>query len=289
MVNTITFNPIVTSTAAGSFNVTSEGFIQGTALDSPHVRNFLAGGYLAPTETLPMWGGVGISELIPGLAGNPLDVIGTTVSRALALAAQAAGQLTGFSVFDQDHSMINSPQSPVPLASAYMGVNFYRLGTKARIAVAIDPALVSLEGGLITPAVSWDFNLQRLAPGQAAWNANVITAASWAATGGGQATYTTTTPHGVGVGPDVTISGMTPAGYNGDFKTIAGTAGSTIVVAMPANPGPSTVQGTLVAGGGLLPVTVLDVNIGNSMTVSYDPVTGFATWNRSGSCAIIQI
>ena len=44
-----------------------------------------------------------------------------------------------------------------------------------------------------------------------------------------------------------------------------------------------------VTGGGILPVRVLEVQVGNSMTVNYDPVTGFATWNRSGSCAVIQI
>ena len=36
-------------------------------------------------------------------------------------------------------------------------------------------------------------------------------------------------------------------------------------------------------------VKVLSVEVGNSMTVSYDPVTGFATWNRSGTTAIILI
>ena len=34
---------------------------------------------------------------------------------------------------------------------------------------------------------------------------------------------------------------------------------------------------------------VLDVLVGNSMTVNYNSVTGFATWNRSGTIAIILI
>lgn len=34
---------------------------------------------------------------------------------------------------------------------------------------------------------------------------------------------------------------------------------------------------------------VLDVQVGNSKTVTYNSGTGFATWNPSGTCALIQI
>ena len=47
--------------------------------------------------------------------------------------------------------------------------------------------------------------------------------------------------------------------------------------------------GTVLAGGGALDVDVIDMNVGNSMTVEYNPTTGFATWNRQGDCAIILI
>jgi len=292
MVATVTINPLLTSNAAGSFNVSSSGYIQGTALDQPAIRNTLAGGVLASTETLPMWGGVAINEAVPSLAltGVPSNVLGGKITRATNVTANAAGSVTGFSVFDQDHSMITSPQSPVPLAPSGSGVNFYRLGSGARVAVKCDPTFAAaLELGSIDQQVSWDFQAQELVPYVAAYPANVITAASWAATGGGQATYTTTTNHGVAVGDVFDITGMTPAGYNGTFTAIAGTATNQLVVAMPVNPGVSTVQGTLAAGGGPILVQVLDVNIGNSMTVSYDPVTGFATWNRNGTTAIVLI
>jgi hypothetical protein len=167
-----------------------------------------------------------------------------------------------------------------------MGVNLYALGSNARIAVACDPALVDLDGGLITQQVSWDFGAQRLIPYVAAYPANVITAATWAA---GVVTLTTTTAHGVAVGDDFTVAGMTPNAYNGNFTAVAGTTGSTLKYALANDPGASTVMGTLVAGGGALPCKVLNVQIGNSMTVDYDPTTGFATWNRSGSAALIQI
>ncbi len=283
----MSFNPAITTNAPDSFSVSSDGYIQGTAQNDPNIRNQLAGGNLSNDEVLPMWGGVGISEDIPDAPGTPNAALGGSISRALLLTGSKA--LTGFSVFDQDHSMVNSPQSPVPLAGSRMGVNFYRLGSGARIAVDVDPALISLAGGLITQQVSWDFELQRLCQFVAAYPANVITGAVWANTNGGEITFTTTTPHGVVPGDAIGISGFTPAAYNGGYIAKAGTTGSTIVVAKLADPGADTVQGQLDAGGGALPVKVLDLNVGGSMTVVYDTVTGFATWNRNGSTAIILI
>ena len=55
------------------------------------------------------------------------------------------------------------------------------------------------------------------------------------------------------------------------------------------DPGAYVGGGQVDAGGGALNVKVLDIQVGNSMTVNYDPVTGFATWNRNGSTAIILI
>ena len=293
MVTTINSNPYLTTNAPNTFNVQSEGYIQGTALNDPAIRNALAGGYLDSAETLPMWGGVGVSEYLGGLAGQPIHNLGNKIGRASTITVGAAGQLTGFSVFDQNHAAIITPQSEVPLSVSGMQVNFYRIGSGARIPVAIDPALVSLEGGIVTAGVSWDFALQRLIPGLPAYGANVFTALTRANVGGNfVATATTTSAHGVTVGSDFTTIGNTPAAYNGTWKAIAGTTGSTLVWSLgtAVDPGADTVLGSLVAGGGLLVgVEVLDINIGNSMTVKYDPVTGFATWNRGGSCAVILI
>lgn len=292
----ITINPGITTNASGSFNSSSLGYIQGMFMADPAIRNQLAGGLLAAAESLPMWGGVGISEFIPPLlaggGASSIDIaLGGQIKRATSLTAPTTGQsnngaLTGFSVFDQAHAMINTPQSPVPLSAGGMQVNFFRLGSGARIAVALDPVLADLEGYLINSLVSWDFALQRLVPYNAAWAANVITNASWSA---GIVTLTTTSAHGVGVGVDVTISGFTPDEYNGTFTTTASTAGSTLKYALASDPGADTVQGQLDAGGGALPCKVLEVQVGNSMVVSFDPDTGFATWNRSGSTAIISI
>lgn len=284
----ININPMKTTVASGTFPTTSVGLIQGTAYDDPAVRNQLAGGLLDAGETLPMWGGVGIFENVPG-AGGALaasTTLGGNVGRALLLTG--VKQLTGFSVFNQAHAMVNTPQSPVPAALVGMSVNFYRLGSLARIAVAIDPSLASLEGLTINTPVSWDFNLQRLVPVEVAEGAVAITSQTWAA---GIVTVVTAAPHTYVVGNDVTIAGAVPDAYNGD-KTILTSADNThFTYAMAVDPGvsPASTPGTTVAGGGALPCKILEVQIGNSMIVAFDPVTGFATWNPNGSAAVIQI
>ena len=167
----ITINPALTQNALGSFNVESVGFIQGQALDQPAIRNSLAGGILGPNETLPMWGGVGISEALSSGIGTGTipetgssGTLGGTITRATNVTANTAASLTGFSVFDQNYSAVNSPESPVPLSAPSMQVNFYRLGSGARIAVAMAPGLVDLRGNIITQKVSWDFVNQQLVP-----------------------------------------------------------------------------------------------------------------------------
>jgi hypothetical protein len=160
MVANIAFNPYVQTSAAGMFNIESDGYIVGMAEPDPSTRFALAGGWLATTETLPMFGGVGISENIPQERPpvTRADVaLGGTIARATAEA-----NLTGFSVFDQNYAAVNSPQSPVPTVGSGGLVNFYRLGSLARVALAIDPALITLEGTLITSQVSWDFTNQKI-------------------------------------------------------------------------------------------------------------------------------
>jgi hypothetical protein len=39
----------------------------------------------------------------------------------------------------------------------------------------------------------------------------------------------------------------------------------------------------------VLPVKIIEMQKGNSKTVSYDPATGFATWNDSGNAALILL
>lgn len=294
MVATITFNPVITTNAAGSFNTSSAGFIQGTALNDPSVRNYLAGGVLATTETRPMWGGVGISENIPSTASSaPLNNLGSIIGRATSLTRTSAGGLNGFSVFDQNSAAINTPQSPVPLLGSGQLVNYYRLGSGARIAVAADPALVSLVGSPVGSQVSWDFVNQLLVPYEA--SAYTISSGTYSNTTG-LVTLTLSGAAGFSAGDAIIVSSLTGTGayasLNGTFTALS-VSGVTVTYNPGAALGASTITGgSLTQGSGTasaLSVQVLDFNIGNSMTVSYDPVTGFATWNRTGSTAIILI
>lgn len=286
----INFNPVITSTAAGSFAVTSEGLIQGTSYADPSARNWLSGGVLASTESLPMWGGVGISDAVPtqNSTTGPALQLGPTITRATTLTAAAAGVLTGFSVFDQVHSAINTPQSPVPLVGSGMSVNFYRLGSNARIAVAADSALASLEAGVSAAQVSWDFGRQCLTPYVAAYAAGTVSSAAYTSSTGVLA-LTMSASQTIPVGTYVTISGMTPSTLNGTWA-VTSSSGTALSVQATIGLGTLSVSGgTVNAGGGALPATVLELQVGNSMTVSYSPTTGFATWNRSGSAAVILI
>jgi hypothetical protein len=292
----IGFNPYISTNATGSFNKESTGYVQGTALDQPSVRNALSGGTLAADETLPMWGGVGIYEVVPGAANTPDGVLGGQVGRATNLTLGAAKSLTGFSVFDQDHAMVNSPQSPVPLSATYGQVNFYRLGSGARIAVKAADSLVALDGSIITSQVSWDYVDQMLVPYSPAFNAVTITGATWSATNGGEYAFTVGTDLSAVLtdGDEIDVAGILSTfalNPNGAW-VVVGTPSSTVVtVAAPAaaNAGAYTSGGTIAAGGGPLAVRVLEVAPGNSMTVDYDPTTGFATWDRTGTVAIILI
>lgn len=285
MSNNVSFNPLATTVAAGSFNVDSVGYIQGIFLDDPAVRNELAGGYLLNTEALPMWGGVGISEIVPGAANTPATPIGPGVSRATNLTANTAGTLTGFSVFNQAHAMVETPNSPVPTAGGFGQVMYFRLGTGARIAVKCDPSLVSLQGGIITPQVSWDFTNQLLTP----YVNTTVSSATYNSTTGA-VVITTAAAHGLKPGDTFVLGGATGTGsfanLNGEQTATAGTTGSTLNFTA-ATTLTLTLTGGTITSGGLLPVKLLDLNIGNSMTVSWDGTN--ATWNRSGTTALILI
>ena len=204
----ITINPLPMTNAAGTFAITLDGLIQGFAMDDPSSRNWLVGGVLASTETLPLWGGVPITEQIsdPTVTNYSL---GNNVLRATSQATT-----TGWAVFNQNYAAVNTPQSPVPLLQNGMLVNFYRNISNARIVVAMDPALVSsLTGSQVEPtALYWDVTNYRI-------------------------TATTT---------------------GGNF-------------ALPTS------------------YSLVGYNSGNSMIVSYASGTGFATWNRTGSAAILQL
>jgi hypothetical protein len=289
----VPFNPFGTTNAAGSFSVQSAGYVQGVYQDDPAVRWALASGTLSASATLPLWGGVPISESIATSTADP------TTGGSIIQAASVAN-ITGWSVFNNAYSMAGSPSSPVPLAaSAGASVAFFRSGCGIRIPVAMDPSLVSLDGGLITQQVSWDFNNQALQPYDASTATYSVTSATSSFSNG---VYTIAIVMAAAspvaaVGDFINISGVTGTGaalVNGNQVVTAFTDNQHFSIQITAANGAiatGALTGTIVLnyGTGLLPVKVLAISPGNSMTVSYNPTTGAATWNRQGYAALIQI
>lgn len=288
------FYPYATTNAQGSFSVQSAGYVQGVYMDDPAVRYALAIGTLSSSATGPIWGGCAVSESVAPSLGYDRTQGGTLV------AATSQSNLTGFSVFNNAYAWPGSPQSPVPTAGAAgMTIPFFRMGSGARIAVAMDPSLVSLNGGLITQQVSWDFNDQVLQPYDASTATYSVTSATSSYSNG---VYTiaivmaAASPVGA-VGDVINISGVTSTGaalVNGTQTVSAFTDSQHFSIQITAASGAiatGALSGTIVLnyGTGALPVKIIDINAGNSMTVSYNATTGAATWNRSGYAALIQI
>lgn len=82
------------------------------------------------------------------------------------------------------------------------------------------------------------------APNYGVWSANALQSLSWNA---GVVTANTTTAHGVAVGQWFTLSGSSPAGFNGTFQAQPGTSGTALVFNLATNPGAETALGTLIA------------------------------------------
>jgi hypothetical protein len=294
MTASIAFNPYQTSFSNGLFNTQSVGLRQGTTYPEPGLRYQRRTGILNSTETLPMWGGVGIYEDIPGVSGGPNANLGVVVGRADSLTGSKA--LAGFSVFDGAYGMVITPQNNVPLAGAGNQVQSFRLGSGMRIAVKCDPTLVSLVGGAIKPQVSWDFVNQLLVP----YVASAFTVNSTGAgyvTGTGIVTLKATGAlTGVNPGDAVVVSGLTGTGgdlasANGTYTVATKPAADTITYAIAAGLTISSITGgTITPGSGAasaLPVAILEFQIGNSMTVTWDGTN--ANYDFSGNAAIIQL
>ncbi len=299
MANSVSIQPMNTGNAAGGFSVQSEGYIQGFALDDPAIRNSLAMGILKDTETLPMWGGVAISEYLQASAQN--SALGPGIGRA----ANVAG-ITGFAVFNQAHAFINTPQSQVPTASANQSIPFYRLGSGARIAVACEPSLVSLNGGLVSQQVGWDFLNQRLETYKASGATVSVTSVTTSAYDPDTGLWTfvvvaAAASNVLGVGDAINLSGITDTGGTAAITTLntnhvvtafTDNQNFSFQVAADADAYAAGARsGTIVLNEsvGALTCKVLAVEVGNSKIVSYDAVNNLANWNNSGTVAIIEI
>lgn len=152
----ISLNPMRTTNAANMFGIQSDGFYQGVALDDPANRYNLASGSVSTDEPDPIWGGLPISEFIPGTHSAPR---GSVIKKATSV-----DNLVGFTVFNQAHNGITTPQSPVPQFSSNMTVSFYRIGSNMRVPLKCSAEVVALgtSGALVTTKLAWDFTNQQL-------------------------------------------------------------------------------------------------------------------------------
>ncbi|HGW8507406.1 TPA: hypothetical protein ACNRPQ_005677 [Raoultella ornithinolytica] len=283
----LSLNPMATTNAAGSFGVQSDGFIQGVALDDPANRFNLASGTVAASETKPLWGGLPVAELLPGNQSSPR---GSTIRRAVSVA-----ELEGFTVFNQAHNGLTSPQSPVPLYASGMSVSFYRIGSNMRVPLKASAQVVSLgtTGASVKTALAWDFVNNQITTAAAAGFAGADIATTAAAYANGVATATTASAHGLTAGQYVKISGVVPAAYNGTVVVLTVPTSTTFTYVPASAPGgAATTQGNIGAvalADITLPVKVIAIQTGNSKTVTYDSATGFLTWNNTDSCALVLL
>lgn len=283
----LSLNPMATTNALGSFGVQSDGFIQGVALDDPANRFNLASGTVAASETTPIWGGIPVAELLPGAASSPL---GSSVRRARTLV-----ELEGFTVFNQAHNGLTTPQSPVPLFASGMSVSFYRIGSNMRVPLKASAQVVALgtSGASVRTPLAWDFVNSQITTAAAAGFAGADIATTAVTYASGVATATTASAHGLTAGQYVKLSGVVPAAYNGTVVVLSVPTTTTFTYAPASTPGgAATTQGTIgaVAVADItLPVKVLSIESGNSKTVSYDSTTGFLTWINNDSCALVLL
>lgn len=154
----VSFNPGLTTSPAGTFTATTQGYIQGDfANDDPAIRLSLASGVVASTVTQPVWGGMAISESLTATGEGSLG-------NSLALATTVANT-TGFSVFTQGYNMVQVPGNSVQVSTSGMTIPFFRTGSKAQIKVKCSSALLTaVESGLINQQVEWDYTNQQLIP-----------------------------------------------------------------------------------------------------------------------------
>lgn len=286
--------PIATTAGAGLFNgPSSKGYIVGQAQPDPATRYALKGGIIDTGETLPMYGGVGIFADVPSLT---LSVPLPNIGRATGMTGSKS--LIGFAVSDQSYNLLVDPANPVPNAGSGQTIGFYTLGSRARVAVAADPSLIDLAGGLLNQQVSWDFTNQELIPYTAAHAGATITNAVWNNTNGGEVVFTVGTDltASIAAGDAIAVTGVINTGgastsaFNGTWDVAAITS-TTITVFAPAAASIGTYAsgGAVAAGGGALPVTVLDVLPTGNMVPVWNAATSSLAWNYSGAAALIQL
>lgn len=155
----LTLDPMATTAAGDLARIHSDGLMQGQVLVNPYTSAGLDAGVIASNETYPLYAGLPVS-----LGIDTLDAKRGNVVRKSVVGNVAAG-IMGFTVSQNAGTMgFQTPSSRVPLFPQGSGINFYPLGSKARIVVQIDNTLAgTLDGSdFINTPVMWDFTNDKL-------------------------------------------------------------------------------------------------------------------------------
>jgi hypothetical protein len=145
-----------TTNAAGLFGVETNGLVQGEFQPSPVSRYTIASAYVASTVTVPIYGGMLITEYISATDSVTGDSGGGTLVPA---ATAAAG--TGFIVSNAMYNAVIVSGPAGVGAAPFVGPNntaqIARLGSGVVLAVAINPAAVAgFQGGAVNQQISFD-------------------------------------------------------------------------------------------------------------------------------------
>jgi hypothetical protein len=175
----LTYNPAQVTVAPNTFYATSDGAIQGFFQDDPALRNSLRSGLVAPAQTTPLWGGMGI------VINGPATGVEAQSLKAMLTLASSQANLLGFTVWNQSLATILNPSvsNPVPQAGAGNGtnpggaINFFELGSGAQIWVQCSSGVAAAyKGAAWNAATYWDYTNQVLlsAPGGTAIGVQVV-------------------------------------------------------------------------------------------------------------------
>jgi hypothetical protein len=160
MAFTVSVDPLATTSAGDLAFIHSDGLIQGQVLANPYTTAGLEAGVVDSAETYPLWAGLPVSIGLGGIAGSKKG----NVIRKSVVGNVAAG-IQGFTVSQRSGVMgFQSPSSPAPLFPQNGSVNYYPLGSKARLVVQIDNTLAAALANtdFINTPVMWDFTNDKL-------------------------------------------------------------------------------------------------------------------------------
>lgn len=152
----ITIDPSQTRTGGTLFRSDLRGYVQGKPNDSwSGLPAALNSGYIDDAESLPMYQGAPVSLITkPTLDSR----FGLVLKRATDV-----DEIDGFTVETLNNHAISTPTGTVPLGISGKTFNYVRLGSRAKVPLPLDPALVSSLYGkrinLSDIALSIDFDV----------------------------------------------------------------------------------------------------------------------------------